>query len=161
MPPPLFIPCITCIQVISFYLTFRSTGTQTSDQILEDNVFVFRSDAKSEVWRFLFYMFVHAEWVHLLFNLTIQLLIGLPLEMVHGSGRLAVIYLSGVLAGSLGASVFDRNAVLVGASGGVYALLAGHLANVLLNYQEMQLGILRVVAIISVGMFAVTFFMLP
>lgn len=123
----------------------------SNDLVAEENLFVFSPDKKSEVWRFLMYMFVHVGWVHLLFNLTTQLLVGLPLEMVHGSARLAVIYLSGVLAGSLGASVFDRNAILVGASGGVYALLAAHVANVLLNYQEMQLGILRVLAIISVG----------
>ena len=36
------------------------------------------------------------------------------------------------IAGSLGTSVFDKNALLVGASGGVYALLAAHLANILL-----------------------------
>jgi len=35
-------------------------------------------------------------------------------------------------SGSLGTSVFDNEAYLVGASGGVYALLAAHLANVLL-----------------------------
>lgn len=35
-------------------------------------------------------------------------------------------------AGSLGTSVFDSNVYLVGASGGVYALLAAHLANVML-----------------------------
>lgn len=34
--------------------------------------------------------------------------------------------------GSLGTSVFDRDVYLVGASGGVYALLAAHVANVLL-----------------------------
>lgn len=34
--------------------------------------------------------------------------------------------------GSLGTSVFDMDAFLVGSSGGVYALLAAHLANVLL-----------------------------
>lgn len=123
----------------------------SSGQVPEDNLFVFRPDEKSQVWRFVLYMFVHAGWIHLLFNLTVQLLVGLPLEMVHGSGRLAIIYLSGVLAGSLGSSVFDGDAVLIGASGGVYALLAAHLSNVLLNYQEMQLGFLRVLAIISVG----------
>ena len=37
-----------------------------------------------------------------------------------------------LLSGSLGTSIFDTNAFLVGASGGVYALLAGHLANILL-----------------------------
>ena len=34
--------------------------------------------------------------------------------------------------GSLGTSVFDTDVYLVGASGGVYALLAAHLANILL-----------------------------
>lgn len=36
------------------------------------------------------------------------------------------------ILGSLGTSVFDGNVYLVGASGGVYALLAAHLANVML-----------------------------
>lgn len=36
------------------------------------------------------------------------------------------------MTGSLGTSVFDTDVYLVGASGGVYALLAAHLANVLL-----------------------------
>jgi len=35
-------------------------------------------------------------------------------------------------SGSLGTSVFDSDVSLVGASGGVYALLAAHLANILL-----------------------------
>ena len=52
--------------------------------------------------------------------------------MVHGSLRIGAIYMAGELAGSLGTSVFDMDAVLVGASGGVYALLAAHLANILI-----------------------------
>ena len=35
-------------------------------------------------------------------------------------------------AGSLGTSVFDTQAYLLGASGGVYSLLAAHLANIML-----------------------------
>ena len=34
--------------------------------------------------------------------------------------------------GSLGTSLFDMHVYLVGASGGVYALLAAHIANVML-----------------------------
>lgn len=71
--------------------------------------------------------------------------------MVHGSGRVFLIYLAGVLAGSLGTSVFDTDVYLVGASGGVYALLAAHLSNVLLNYNNMQCGILRLVGIFAIG----------
>lgn len=71
--------------------------------------------------------------------------------MVHGSGRVALIYIAGVAAGSLGTSVFDTDVYLVGASGGVYALLAAHLANVLLNYNNMQCGILRLFGIFAIG----------
>ncbi|KAH0540994.1 hypothetical protein KQX54_020758 [Cotesia glomerata] len=49
--------------------------------------------------------------------------------------------------GSLGTSVFDTDVYLVGASGGVYALLAAHLANVLLNYNNMEFGIVRLIGI--------------
>lgn len=34
-----------------------------------------------------------------MFNLLVQVLVGLPLEMVHGSLRIGVVYMAGVLAG--------------------------------------------------------------
>ena len=71
--------------------------------------------------------------------------------MVHGSARIGTVYLAGVVAGSLGTSVFDSNVFLVGASGGVYALLAAHLANILINYNNMQFGVLRLVGVVFVG----------
>lgn len=73
--------------------------------------------------------------------------------MVHGSGRVALVYFAGVIAGSLGTSVFDDDVYLVGASGGVYALLAAHLANVVLNYNNMQCGVLRLLGIFAIGKF--------
>lgn len=56
-----------------------------------------------------------------------------------------------MFAGSLGTSVFDTDVYLVGASGGVYALLAAHLANVLLNYNNMEFGIVRLIGIFVIG----------
>lgn len=73
--------------------------------------------------------------------------------MVHGSCRVAAIYFAGVLAGSLGTSVFDSKCMLVGASGGVYALLTAHVANVILNYNQMELGLLRVFGVVLIGKF--------
>ena len=87
----------------------------------------------------------------MLFNLLVQVLVGLPLEMVHGSMRIGAVYMAGVLAGSLGTSVFDTDVYLVGASGGVYALLAAHLANVLLNFNNMEFGVVRLIGIFVVG----------
>lgn len=44
--------------------------------------------------------------------------------------------MSGVLAGSLGTSLSDSRTYLAGASGGCYALIAAHLATLVLNWQE-------------------------
>lgn len=59
--------------------------------------------ASGRFWFFVrFYIFCTIfRWLHLLFNLIVQLVVGLPLEMVHGSGRLSLVYMAGVLAGEL------------------------------------------------------------
>ena len=59
-------------------------------------------------------MFCHVSTEHLILNMVIQLFVGLPLEMSHGSKRVAVVYIFGVLAGSLTTSVFDSKVYLAG-----------------------------------------------
>ena len=111
---------------------------------------------KRELWRFLSYSLVHSSWWHLTFTLLLQLVLGLPLEMVHGSTRLGLIYTAGVLAGSLSTSVLDPGVCLVGASGGVYSLLAGHTANILTNFSDTRYGGARLVATLAVASIEVT-----
>ncbi|XP_017792662.1 PREDICTED: protein rhomboid-like, partial [Habropoda laboriosa] len=65
-------------------------------------------------------------------------------------GKYKLVFLV-TFAGSLGTSVFDTDVYLVGASGGVYALLAAHLANVLLNYNNMEFGIVRLIGIFVIA----------
>ena len=92
-----------------------------------ESVFIYRPDRKREIWRFFLYMLLHAgygriavalrlgvrsyafikfpldlfdSWLHVAFNVVVQILVGLPLEMVHGSLRIAAIYMAGVLAGT-------------------------------------------------------------
>jgi rhomboid-related protein 1/2/3 len=43
----------------------------------------------------------------LVVNLAVQIFIGIPLEMVHGWWRVLLIYVTGVVAGSLGTSMTD------------------------------------------------------
>lgn len=147
-PPPYFIMLVSIVEVVVFVYHLM---TNPSNSVPIDSIFIYRPDKKQEIWRFLLYMLLHAGWFHLTFNLIVQVLIGLPLELVHGSGRIACIYLAGVLAGSLGTSVFDSSAYLVGSSGGVYALLAAHLANIMLNFSNMEYGIVRLLAIFIFG----------
>ncbi|KAK8739914.1 hypothetical protein OTU49_003265 [Cherax quadricarinatus] len=151
-PPPLFVIAVTLVQLGVFaYYTVTTGEMNVAGPVAVDSLFIYRPDKRHHVWRFIFYAFLHAGWVHLAFNLLVQLLVGLPLEMVHGSARIGTVYLAGVLAGSLGTSVFDADVYLVGASGGVYALLAAHLANVLINYNNMQFGILRLIGVFFVA----------
>ncbi len=92
---------------------------------------------QEQAYRFFSYIFVHAGWGHLVFNLLIQLLIGIPLEMVHGSVRVGTLYLCGALAGSFASTVLDPTTNVVGASGADYALIGAHVANVIANFNEV------------------------
>lgn len=74
----------------------------------------------------------------MLFNLIIQLFLGVALELVHSYWRVTLVYLSGVLAGSIATSFFKPTTGLIGASGGVYSLITAHLASVILNWHEME-----------------------
>jgi len=114
--------------------------------LIQNNTLIFDPDRKYEVWRFVTYMFVHSGYFHIGFNLLIQLVLGIPLEMVHRWWRILLIYICGVAAGSLATSLTDPDVYLAGASGGVYALIAAHLANVIFNWSEMEFAALRLIA---------------
>ncbi len=88
------------------------------------------------------------------------MLVGTPLEMVHGSRRIIFIYLSGVLSGSVSASIFDSSVHLAGAGGGVYALLSGHVSNIILHYSSMSRPRLRCIGLLALVTFSDTFLLL-
>ena len=46
-----------------------------------------------------------------------------------------LVYIFGVLAGSLTTSIFRPTVYLSGASGGVYALITAHLGTVIMNFR--------------------------
>ncbi|XP_023327586.1 rhomboid-related protein 2 [Eurytemora carolleeae] len=153
-PPPVFILMITGLElgVFIYYWIHRNTYFRYVNFInILDSVLAYCPGRSVELWRYISYFMVHSSWWHLIFNLGIQLVLGLPLEMVHGSGRVATIYMSGVLAGSLASSLLDPEVCLVGASGGVYVLLSAHMSNLLLNYTSMDYGIMRLIALIFVA----------
>ncbi|KAB0401637.1 hypothetical protein E2I00_007295, partial [Balaenoptera physalus] len=79
---------------------------------------VYHPGHRARAWRFLTYMFMHVGLEQLGFNALLQLMIGVPLEMVHGLLRISLLYLAGVLAGSLTVSITDMRAPVVGGSGG-------------------------------------------
>ncbi len=50
--------------------------------------------------------------MHIVMNLLIQLLLGIPLEMVHKGWRIMLVYILGALYGGLAHSVIDGGQLL-------------------------------------------------
>ncbi|XP_072273481.1 rhomboid-related protein 1 [Pyxicephalus adspersus] len=140
-PPPIFMAAVTLTQIIVFLcygIKLNKWVLQTYHPEYMKSPLVYHPGHRARAWRFLTYMFMHVGLEQLGFNTLLQLMIGVPLEMVHGVLRISFLYLAGVLAGSLAVSVTDMRAPLVGGSGGVYALCSAHLANVVMNWAGMR-----------------------
>ncbi|KAM5126992.1 rhomboid-related protein 3-like, partial [Mantella aurantiaca] len=140
-PPPWFIIAITIVEVAIFVyygLVLDRFVLQVTHPEYLKNPLMYHPQLRSQAWRFLSYVFMHAGIEHLGVNVALQLLVGVPLEMVHGTVRIGFIYVAGVLAGSLAVSLADMTAPAVGSSGGVYAIVSAHLANIVMNWSGMR-----------------------
>ena len=67
--------------------------------------------------------FLHYGILHLAFNMYMLWQLGNMLEPALGRVRFALLYLAGLVGGSLGALVFDDRGLTAGASGAVFGLL--------------------------------------
>ena len=75
-------------------------------------------------YRIVSYAFLHAGLLHLAFNMFALYVLGTLLEPAIGTRRFLGIYLVSVLGGAFGALLLDPNELTVGASGGVFGLMA-------------------------------------
>ncbi|XP_075219342.1 rhomboid-related protein 2-like isoform X2 [Lycorma delicatula] len=147
-PPPICMPLISTIEVVFFIYDLLACSVSSENK--NDSVSiqcnfgcvgemcVYIPKMNSQIWRFITYAFIHADTFHLFSNVTVQLVLGISLEMVHGWWRVLIIYLAGILSGSLATSIFDSKYCLLGASGGVYALITAHFSTIILNWSEME-----------------------
>lgn len=90
--------------------------------------------AQGEVWRLFAATFLHADILHLLFNIYALSALGHQVEGYFGHGRFLVIYLLAGLWGSL-ASYATSPEISVGASGAIFGL-AGATAIYFWRYHE-------------------------
>jgi membrane associated rhomboid family serine protease len=77
-----------------------------------------------DYWRLLTSGFLHAGLLHIGFNMYLLWILGRQLEPVMGSTRFGTVYVTCLLVGSFGALVQTSTAVVVGASGAVFGLMA-------------------------------------
>jgi membrane associated rhomboid family serine protease len=84
-----------------------------------------------QYWRLLTFGFLHSNFVHLLLNLVLLLLAGPAVERRAGSRRVLLIFLGASVASGVGIlakhQLWPASGVSVGASGGMFGLLAAGL----------------------------------
>jgi membrane associated rhomboid family serine protease len=78
--------------------------------------------ASGDYWRLITSGFLHANLIHIGFNMYALYFLGRMLEPVVGHARFALIYFVSLLAGSFGALLVTPHAFTVGASGAVFGI---------------------------------------
>lgn len=148
-PPAVAMIIISIIEIILFMYDVIKHKSLSVDGPAA-TLFIYNPHKRYEAWRYLTYMFVHVGVFHLVVNLLVQIMLGIPLEMVHKWWRVLIIYVAGVLAGSLGTSVSDPTVYLAGASGGVYALITAHVATIIMNWSQMEFAVLQLLVFLVI-----------
>lgn len=124
--------------LIWFATASQGVGWMTGDA---DKLYEFGGNAASAVqsgawWRLLTSMFLHANAMHLLFNMVGLYVVGGMVERIFGRVPFLLIYLVSGLAGSVASLYFAaQKSVSVGASGAVFGI-AGALLVVVYRHRE-------------------------
>lgn len=107
--------------------------------------------ANGEVWRFLTAGFVHTDLFHLAMNAFALMNLGNFMERIYGPKRFLITILSGIVMGSLFVFSAEGNALVMGISGGLYAVLGIMLVYLvetgLIKQKQIQSQVFRLVLI--------------
>jgi membrane associated rhomboid family serine protease len=83
--------------------------------------------ADGDWWRLITSAFLHANILHLLFNVLALWWFGAPVELFLGRARFLLVYVVSGLAGAAGALLASPSAATVGASGAIFGILGAAL----------------------------------
>ena len=113
--------------VAAFVAELAGGGAASLDgggQVIREGGLFGPAVAEGEPYRIITSAFLHAGFLHLALNMFALYILGALLEPAVGTARFVGIYAVSILAGSFGALLLDPNEVTVGASGGIFGLMA-------------------------------------
>jgi membrane associated rhomboid family serine protease len=113
------------VNVLIFLFSYYVDRRGVSAIFLLQPADVFQNGA---LWQFVTYMFFHAGWSHLFFNMLALFMFGIQLEQRMGSTEFLLFYFfSGICAGIVTALFFEAmgfgNTYVLGASGAIFAVM--------------------------------------
>lgn len=96
---------------------------------LQEQFILFGPNVKAgQYYRLFTVALLHANWMHLLFNMLALWSIGTPVEQIFGRNRYLIIFIGSLLTASIASAYFGPAIPAVGASGAIFGLFGALLA---------------------------------
>jgi len=89
---------------------------------------------EKEWWRLVTPMVLHAGIIHFVLNMLAMWFIGYAVEMNHGFFAIAILFIVPAIGGTLLSTLFLPEYISVGASGGIFGLIGGCIADIVTNW---------------------------
>jgi len=115
----------------------------------------------NEWWRFVTPIFLHVSLTHIVFNLIMQVKVGMDLEKSFGSIRLFILYMLCGIGGNLVSSCFLYSQIQAGASGSLFGLLGLMLVDVFSNWHQLRKPVVNLVVVIITILLSIVSGMMP
>ena len=80
-------------------------------------------------------MFLHAGVIHFVLNMLALWFVGYAVEMNHGFVSAAILFIVPAIGGTIISALFLPEYISVGASGGIFGLIGGCIADIVSNWQ--------------------------
>jgi len=109
--------------------TLLRLGALESSRIVEDN----------EYYRLVAPIVLHAGIIHLVINVLAMFFIGGAVERIHGTALTGFVFLVSAIGGNIISALFTPNAISVGASGGIFAILGLALSDACANWKLIRI----------------------
>ena len=116
--------------------------------VVQHGVFYGPLIAGGDWWRVITSGFIHFGLMHIAFNMYLLYVLGRMLEPAIGSLRYGLVYITSLLAGSLGTMILSPSTPSAGASGAIFGLMAA-LAVVLKVNGARDMGGLGIVIVMN------------
>jgi membrane associated rhomboid family serine protease len=124
-------PIVTQVLIalnLGIYLAGIGSGMTTKDAVIQDGGLAGPWVADGEWYRIITSGFLHANAIHIGFNMWVLYQLGLLMEPVLGRLRFGLVYAVAMVSGAFGVLLIDPNSLTVGASGAVFGLMGAAVA---------------------------------
>lgn len=136
-------PVVTYVLIVLNLMVFLYGVLHGNDELISMFGNNYELVQNGEFYRLFTCMFVHADILHILFNMIALYSIGPVVERYYGKSKFLLIYLVSGLLGSIFSGVFmTADSISIGASGAIFGLL-GSICYFTYYYRATLQGLLR------------------